>query len=166
MKKFLTFEKDRFLFLFVNFFLLDWKITVFSLLIALFIGYSFDVKNPLSEEILAGLACFILAFFAIFKIIILPITYRYFEKHSNSVIVVNFIKRLKSSWKLKLIMLILTSISPIFFMLIMTFPSEDQLKFAFLSFPFMLSSPSYLALFLWWWIEDLIKKRKMQRLVL
>ena len=159
MKKIISERKDILLFLFVNFFMIDWKITLFSLFIALYIGYSLDVTNPLLEEFLAGIALLILAFFAILRLVILPITYGYLERNSKSLLIVNFIKKLKTSFKWKFGILLLTLISPLVMELYKTTPDENKL-FSILFLLFLLSTPSYLALYLWWWIEDKIKKRK------
>lgn len=129
------------------------SIIAFVLFVIMLCGQnnSLNLFLGISLSIILGILLLLLL---IQKIIVLPLAYRYIEKYAQETIILDFIHNLKSSWKWKVgVMAGIT--------IIMVLLSKGELRF--LVFLLLISPlPSYLALFLWWWIEDLIKKRKMQ----
>ncbi len=124
--------------------------------LVLFVMMLYGQDNPSNLLLGIGLLIFGILFLLLLiqKCIVLPIAYHFIEKHAQETIILDFIHNLKSSWKWKIGILVALTIIP-------TALSQDESEFlVFLLFISPL--PSYIALFLWWWIEDLIKKRKMQ----
>ena len=109
------------------------------------------------------IACIIL-FIIIFRVIILPIYYRWLERRTENEIIRDFIEKLKHNQKIRFIMLV-----PISYILTCLSFSLISLSFSFgISFIFYLislffgSAGNYLFLFFYWYVIDLYKKYKQK----
>ena len=105
---------------------------------------------------------FLFLLFFLVRLIILPIVYTYLEKNTKHNVVKIFIYKLRTSWMVKILILLLTLIPTI----IDLFCLEGYFFFdthLFRSALFLGLFGSYLILFLYWFIVDIIKHIKEQR---
>ena len=98
----------------------------------------------------------------VFRIVILPIYYNWLEKQTQNELIRNFIEKLRHNHKIRFIMLvpfsyILTCLS--FSLISLEFSFGISSAFYFISL-FFGSAGNYLALFTFWIIVDLYKKKK------
>ncbi len=149
--------KDCLIALIVNFLLLT-KVSIFLIILIVMTG---DIIHEYYQDsipdwlffLVAVIACLVIFVFILLRLLLLPFLYKYFEKCSDEKVVLDFIHNLKSSWKWKVYILLLTLISPLVL-------CQNNFK-QFCELILFTQFPSYIILFFWWWIEDLIKKRKM-----
>ncbi len=156
MKKIKPSHRDILLTLFVNYFGIDWKPCAAAFL---FLCISVRYYDNDFVNIICVLAIFIILFI---KMFILLFFYDYMEKHTKSYLLKSFIKNLRLKFTYKIVILFITLLSPFYFIILLSsFTLDVNVPlFLFLIFAFT-GAPSYLILYLGWWIEDLIKKRKM-----
>ena len=105
---------------------------------------------------------FLFLLFFLVRLIILPIVYTYLEKNTKHNFIKIFIYKLRTSWFVKFLILLLTLIPTI----IDLFCLEGYFFFdthLFRSALFLGLFGSYLILFLYWFIVDIIKHIKEQR---
>lgn len=150
--------KDFFIAIIVNFLLLT-KFSIFLIILIVLIGdiiyeYHQDSIPEWLVYFVFVIVCFVIFIVILLRLLLLPFLYKYFEKYSNEKVVLDFVHNLKSSWKWKVSILFLTLLSPLF-------SCENNFKH-FCELILFTQFPSYIILFLWWWIEDLIKRRKVQ----
>lgn len=139
---------DTIIVLLVNFFFIDYKLTLLSILILVPI---FEKNDSLSG--FGYVVTIIFLILTILRLIILPILYGYMENHSKDKIVLGFIQNLRKSWKWKFGVLSLTMTSLIL-------PTTGDYSNIYIAIIIFTGFSSYLILFIWWWIQDLIKKKK------
>ena len=157
MKKYLN--RDMFLILIGNM-LADISFIVKKILA---IGLLFLLED---KDILGYIFLFLFIFMLLIRLIILPVLYSYLEKNSQYDIVKKFIFGIKTSWFLKLFTLLIA------FVLSTIIINIDFLDISFNLFYLkkcLIASllfglvGSYLILFLYWFIVDIIKHIKEQR---
>ena len=105
---------------------------------------------------------FLFFLFFIIRLIILPIVYTYLEKNTKHNFIKIFIYKLRTSWMVKILILLLTLIPTItdIFCLKGEFLSK---VYSFRVALFLGLFGSYLILFLYWFVVDIIKYIKEQR---
>ena len=142
-----------FFFILANYLTIGLEIMFVITIIGFIVGLYGIQDNPSNLLLCIGLLIFGILFLLLLiqKCVVLPIAYHFIEKYAQETIILDFIHNLKSSWKWKIGVLLILSIVP-------GILSKDVSSFTF--FLFISPVPSYLALYLWWWIEDKIKKRK------
>lgn len=132
--------------LLVNFFFIDYKLTAFF-----FVIFAFQPYN--SPDYIFYALLLLMIFSVILRLIILPVLYGYMENHSKDKIVLEFIQNLRKSWKWKVGILLFSALTALPFGI----SNFSQMLFATILFT---GFSSYLILFIWWWIQDLIKNKK------
>lgn len=132
--------------LLVNFFFIDYKLTAFF-----FVIFAFQPYN--SPDYIFYALLLLMIFSVILRLIILPVLYGYMENHSKDKIVLEFIQNLRKSWKWKVGILLFSALTALPFGI----SNFSQMLFATILFT---GFSSYLILFIWWWIQDLIKKKE------
>ena len=153
MKKYLN--RDVFLILLGNM-LADISVSVYTFLA---LGMIFGIAE---ESFLLFLCAFIAMFLFVLRICILPILYSYLERKTKHNIVKIFIHKLKTSWSAKFLILLLTLVPTI----IDDFFINGKVSFdsSFFRIALFLGLfGSYLILFLYWFVVDIIKHIKEQR---
>ena len=93
----------------------------------------------------------------IVKCTILPIVYSYFERNSKNVIVKTFICNLKNNWKWRIGVLVLAMLLPFN---IYQNTNNDLVQIVLLHIFVMSFFVSYLTLYLWWDVKNLVTKNK------
>ena len=110
-----------------------------------------------TDMILVCIIIFLIVLSYIVKCTILPIVYSYFERNSNNVIVKTFIYNLKDNWKWRIGVLVLTMLLPFN---IYQNTHNDLIQIIFLQIFVMSFFVSYLTLYLWWDVKNLVTKNK------
>ena len=153
MKKYLN--RDVFLILLGNLF------TEHSLIIPFLVVWY--IMFGISENIIGFILCFLtLIFLFLLRLMSLPLLYFYLERNTKHDIVKIFIHKLKTSWLVKFLVLLLSLIPTI----INIFYLDRRFFFdsSFFGIALLLGLfGSYLILFLYWFIVDIIKHIKEQR---
>ena len=153
MKKYLN--RDVFLILLGNM-LADISVSVYTFLVLVMM---FGIAE---ETFLLFLCAFIAMFLFVLRICILPILYSYLERKTKHDFIKIFIHKLKTSWLMKILILILAFIPTIIGM--HCFYGGITLNIGLLKLSVILGLfGSYLILFLYWFIVDIIKHIKEQR---
>ena len=145
------FDKDILLFLLVNIF-----VDVSILTMLLFLPFDF-IETQIGEISFIFIPIVILML-VLSHCFILPVFYSEMEKLSDNVILKKFIANLKKKFTYKFVVLIITLIYPLIFQNIKIEELIFNFGNIFLSIIFMGAFGSYVALFVYWYIQDHFSK--------
>lgn len=125
------------------------------LLIFIFICSIFNYNDRDTIFVFIIIILFILSY--IIRCITLPMAYSYLEKNAKNANIKKFINKIKTSWKWRLGILLLSSLMP--FTIYNTY-NITILKFICIHLFICSYFISYLTLYIWWDIQKLITKHK------
>lgn len=153
-----SFLENVVLLLVINFFA-NGSYTFLAMVVLSFkLGFSDNLS--MTEEVVLAFGIIVMCILLFLHIFVLPIAYKKLEKSKKFIYISRFIKRLKQSWKLKLIVLVIAYFS--------CFPRSffsGEFAGEFIGGIMFGLLGSYIVLYVYWYIEDIIQKDKMNGLI-